>query len=116
MEQDQLPFLPNTFTQGVIDHGYLRHPEWVGEQIADVAEGINKAAEELHPPRGRWGGPTACPLSLEENGVSGQLGAVSHAHLTSAVVSYTGTPIAPTSAVPILGLQGPEKEEREKRH
>lgn len=53
----------------VVLNGHLLHPEWVHEQVGDAAEGVDQAAEELHPLGGRWGGPTTFPLSLEENGV-----------------------------------------------
>lgn len=83
LEQTQLPFFPDPAAGAVVRHGHRLHPEWVGEQVGDAAEGADQAAKELHPPWGRRGGPATFPLSLEENGVSGQLGSVSHAHLTS---------------------------------
>ena len=83
LEQNQLPFLSDPAARVVVLNGHLLHPERVHTPVGDAAEGVDQAAEELHPLGGRWRGPTTFPLSLEENGVSGQPGAVSHAHLTT---------------------------------
>lgn len=52
-------------------------------------------------------GDPACPLTLEEHKVSGQLDKVSHAHLQ---VFHMGTPSSPQLWALILDQQEPEKE------
>lgn len=58
------------------------------------------------------GAPAAFRLSLEENGVSGKLGSVSHARLTkgSGFLPTRHPEGPPPARFPVLGLEGPEKE------
>ena len=116
LEQNQLPFLSDPAARVVVLNGHLLHPERVHEQVGDAAEGVDQAAEELHPLGGRWGGPTTFPLSLEENGVLGQPGAVSHAHLTTPGSFLHGHPAgSPPALAPGSGPGGTWKEGGEKK-